>query len=316
MTKGIAVAVGLLLAALLLLFMSTYTVRFHEVAVKTRYGRTSARNIETDPGLHFRFPIADHVVKLDTRLRIVETPHVSAPTADQQQVVVQPFLMWRVDTENALRFAESFDSVEAADERLPDHLRTAVIAALGRYGFDDLIGPRSRLPEAEAEIRKQLAFLEESLGVEPLVVGLSQVLLPAKATTAVLARMEAVQTFLAEGERARGESEASAIRGEANTVADKLEAFAQQQAAEIRAETDEQVRAYLAELRQDERLAIFLHSLETLRQSLRQYVTIFLTDRNSPMHLMNVGRLFEARDIPEPPTGVAGSPPPRETAGP
>lgn len=39
MTRAFAVVVGLLLLVLLVLFSTTYTVRFHEVAVKTTFGK-------------------------------------------------------------------------------------------------------------------------------------------------------------------------------------------------------------------------------------------------------------------------------------
>ena len=56
MSKAVAVVVGVLLLVLLVLFSTTYTVRFHEVAVKTRYGKASEQSVVDQPGLHFRLP--------------------------------------------------------------------------------------------------------------------------------------------------------------------------------------------------------------------------------------------------------------------
>jgi membrane protease subunit HflC len=300
MIKRIIAAIfGVLLAALFVLFTTTYTVQFYEVAVKTSYGRGSKRDVVTEAGLKFRVPIADHVSTFDTRLRLAETPHFEAPTADQQSVVIAPFLMWRIDPGGALRFAESFESVEDADESLPDHLKSAATSALGRYRFDDLIGPGSRLDEAEAAILDQLSFLR-NLGIEPVTVGLSQVLLPTKATTAVLARMEAVRNALAERERARGEAQAVRIRSEANTIADTLEAFAQQRAAEIRAEADQVAAQHLQAMSVDEELAIFLKSLETIRRSLAEGTTLVFNDAMAPWNLLNLRIGLGMSGIPRP----------------
>lgn len=303
MSKGIGIAVAAILVVLLLLYMSTYTVRFHEVAVKTRYfGGASDRSVETEAGLHFMMPLITDVTTLDTRLRLVETPQIEVATADGQSVVVQAFLMWKVDTSDEqapLQFAQAFETIRDADDKLPGDLRTALAATLGGYGFDDLIGPESRLPEAEAAVLAQLSFLED-LGIEPISAGISQVLLPTRTTTAVLGRMEEVRKSLAARERARGESEAAAIQSQANTAADKLLAFASQRAEEIRAEANVVAARAFAEMKVDEQLAIFLLWLDTLEESLKQETTIFLSDQSAPWHLLNVGRLDEERDIPQP----------------
>ncbi len=303
MSKGIGIAVAVVLVVLLLLYMSTYTVRFHEVAVQTRYfGGASQRDVAADPGLHFKMPLFTDVTTLDTRLRLVETPKIEVATADGQSVVVEAFLMWKVDTRTddaPLRFAESFDAINDADRKLNGDLRTALATTLGKYGFDDLIGPESRLPEAEAAILSQLAFLDE-LGVEPVVAGISQVLLPTRTTTAVLDRMEEVRKALAASERARGESEAAGIQAEANTTADKLLAFANQRGEEIRAGANEVAARYYVEMKADQPLAIFLLQLDALEQSLREQTTIFMSDKSAPWHYMNLEEFGKSLGIPRP----------------
>ena len=200
MSKALAVVVGVILLVLLVLYSTTYTVRFHEVAIKTRYGRASEQSLVKEPGLHFRIPFfADRVTRFDTRLQLVETPKVEVPTADGQSVVVQAFLLWKVGADDALTFFKSFPSkgaLEEAQRILEGRLRTAVKGSLSRYAFDDLIGPQSRLADAETAILDRLSVLG-SLGIEPVSVGLSQVLLPPKVTTSVPDRMQAVRQKLA-----------------------------------------------------------------------------------------------------------------------
>ncbi|MHC4416404.1 MAG: SPFH domain-containing protein [Planctomycetota bacterium] len=301
MSKAIAIILGVLLLAVLVLFSTTYTVRFHELAIKKSFGRTSEQSVVSESGLHFRLPFfADRVSKLDTRIRLVETPQVEVPTADLQSVVVRAFFMWRVDTDNALEFGKNYPSgVEDADHGLKEHLHTAVKGSLGRYAFDDLIGPESRLADAEAAILAELQFVR-TWGVEPVAVGISQLLLPPKTTTAVLARMQTTRDVLADTERFKGDADARGIQSEANTLADKLSAFANQRAEEIRAVGNLQAAIYLDEMSEDESLAIFLVWLDTLEESLKEGVTIVFTDDSAPWHLMNVGKLHETSDIPQP----------------
>jgi membrane protease subunit HflC len=257
MNKAFAIIVGLLLLVLLVLFSTTYTVRFHEVA------------------------------EYDKRIQLVETPLVEAPTADGQSVVVRAFLMWRVDPDNVLRFAQSYpDNLSDADRPLRDHLQTAVRGGLGRYAFDELIGADSRLPQAEQDILAQLGTLSE-MGVEPVTLGVSQVVLPAKTTKAVLKRMEATRSRLAEAERIKGNSDAVGIRSEAKTTVEKFQAFANQRAEEIRGLGEGMAAKFLAQMSEDEDLAIFMMNVETFKDALSGYTTYFLTDRNEPWNLLN-----------------------------
>ncbi len=289
MSKIFAVVVGVLLLAALLLFSTTYTVRFNEVAVRTTFGKTSSASVQSRPGVHFRYPLfADRVTKYDTRMQLEETALVEVPTADGQSVVVRCFLLWKMDTEpeKVLQFASSFASAREADVALTSHLVTAVKASLGRYSFDDLIGPDSRLPAAEQDIRRQLQSVVASQGITPVTVGISQVQLPAKITRAVLGRMQATRTKLAETERTSGQAEARRIRGNANTVVENLQAFAEQRAEQIKGEASRRAAEYLREMSQDEAFAIFLVDLDTLRAGLKDTATLIFSDESAPWHLL------------------------------
>jgi membrane protease subunit HflC len=302
MNKAFAAVVGLLLLVLLVLFSTTYTVRFHEVAVKTTFGKEET--VQDEPGVHFRYPLfIDRVAKYDKRIQLVETPLVEAPTADGQSVVVRAFLMWRVDPDNVLRFAQSYpDKISDADRPLRDHLQTAIRGGLGRYAFDELIGGDSRLPQAEQEILAQLSTVRD-YGVEPVTVGVSQMVLPAKTTKAVLKRMQATRARLAEAERTRGNSEAVGIRSEAKTTVDKLQAFANQRAEEIRGLGEGMAARLLGQMSEDEELAIFMMEAETLKEALSGFTTIFLTDESAPWHLLNESTEVGVRAIPRPING-------------
>ncbi len=290
MNKAFAVSVGILLLVVLVLFSTTYTVRFSEVAVRTTFGKTSTASVQSKPGVHFRFPLfADRVTTYDTRVQLTPTPFVEVPTADGLSVVVRAFVMWKMGTapEKVLQFAGSYATGREADDALRNHLVTAVKASLGRYAFDDLIGPDSRLAAAERDIQQQLESVVLSQGITLVAVGISQVQLPAKITKAVLARMQATRTKLAETERSSGKAEARRIIGDANTIVGALQAFAAQRAEEIKGEANRKAAEYLRNMREDEEFAIFLVQLDTLRAGLNDTATLILSDRAAPWHLLS-----------------------------
>lgn len=310
MKKAVAIIAGILLLTLLILFSTTYTVRFNEVAVKTTFGKTDEGSISDEPGVHFRWPLfADRVTKYDTRIQLADTSLSEIPTADGQSVVIRAFLMWKVDPDSFLTFYRSFPTTDDLERVLNETLNTAVKGAVGQYAFDELIGADSRLPDAEQKIKSQLASLA-TVGIEPVTVGISQMVLPPKTTTAVLNRMQATRKKLAETERFKGNSDAVAIRGEAKTVAEKLRAFADQRSEEIKAVANQRAAQYLQQMSEDEQLAIFLVWLDTMVAGLKDTTTLILTDEQAPYHLLNLNKLGDGDMIPMPEKGhMAGDKP-------
>ncbi|MHC4947133.1 MAG: SPFH domain-containing protein [Planctomycetota bacterium] len=313
MSKPLAIVAGLLLLVLLVLFSTTFTVRFNEVAIKTTFGKVGEGSIVDEPGLHFKLPFfADRVTKYDTRLQLIQSIHDTIPTADGQQVVVNAFLLWRVDTdgEGPLDFFRGFRSAQDARESLVNEFRHAM-SAISAYRFDDLIGEDSRLPDAEAAIMAGLQSVRAK-GVLPVTVGISQLMLPPKITTGVLERMSETRKTLSGAERYKGRAEAERIQSDANIKAQKIGAFAEQRAAEIRAAGDALAAGYLTDMSVDEEFAIFLVWLDALEQSLATNTTVILPTAFEPFHLLNM-EAGAGGPIPQPAEALVG---PARPAGP
>lgn len=312
MNKTVAIIVGVLLLIVLVLFNTTYTVNFHEVAIKTRFG--AAEGVERDAGLHFKAPFfIDRVQTFDKRLQLVDSPLETVQTRDGQQVLVQAFVLWRIaeDDQAIERFANQFETIEAASKAIESQLSSAV-RVVGSFRFDELIGVGNRLDDAEALILEELK--KGSLaGVQLTSVGLPQIVLPPKTSTAVLRRMKATQERLAETERYRGSAEADAIRSEAATIADKIRAFAERRAGEIEAEGTQAAKRYFEQMRENEELAIFLTWLDALKKSLTGY-TVYVADTSRPpFHMIDLNAPQGPGGIPVPPSGH-GAPGERPTA--
>jgi len=300
MNKFIAITIGVLLLIVLVLFSMTYSVSFHEVAIKSQFGRTSDEHVITEPGLKFKMPIFSDVTTYDTRLQLLESPLEEKPTADGQSVVVRAFLMWKIDPGEASRFHDNYKTVEEARPFLQDQFREA-LSAISQYSFDELVGEQSQLAQAEQAVLAKLASLSTQ-GIEPVNVGISQFLLPSKATRAVLSRMEVGRNTLAKAERVKGDAQAEQIESNARTDGDKIKAFAEQVAADIRASANEQKQQYLEQMNSPDaqELAMFLVWLDALEMSLRNNTTLILEDNMAPYHLLNQNPPLSSKGIPLP----------------
>ncbi|MBQ72489.1 MAG: hypothetical protein CMJ67_06240 [Planctomycetaceae bacterium] len=306
MNRTITAVVAGLIVLVLILFNTTFTVNFHELAVTTRLGREAG--IVREPGLHFKLPFfIDTVTKLDTRSQLVRSPLVTVQTADDQQVMVQAYMLWKIGDEDdqAQIFYNSYGSLAGVQGELETLLQGSM-NQVGGYRFDELIGEKSKLPDAEAAILADIKDNAKS-GVVPLSVGISRVIFPAKTTTAVMRRMSAVQETLANLETARGQSEANTIKQQATAQAQIIRDFAEQWAASIEARGNEEATRYYEQMRDHADLAIFLSWLETLRAGLRGSTT-FVTDMTkAPFHLIDLDAPIDSTGIPRPAAAYGGA---------
>ena len=302
MNRTITAAISGLIVLVLILYSTTYTVNFHELAVTTRLGREAG--IVREPGIHLKLPFfIDSVATLDTRSQLVRSPSVTVQTADDQQVIVQSYMLWKIgdEDEQAQAFYNSYGSLAGVQGELETLLQGSM-TQVGGYRFDELIGANSKLPEAEAAI---LADVRDNAtaGVVPLSVGISRIVFPPKTTTAVMRRMSAVQETLANLEQARGQSEANTIRQQATAQAQIIRDFAEQWAASIEARGNEEATRYYEQMREHADLAVFLSWLETLRSGLRGSTT-FVTDMTkAPFHLIDLESEIDEGGIPRPSGG-------------
>jgi len=307
MFRPFVIIVALVIVLVLVLFNTTFTVNFHEVAIRTRFGKPAG--VERQAGLHFKAPFfIDSVAKLDTRLQIIESPLDTVNTRDGQQVLVKAFLFWRIDTEGdaPLDFFTAFGTLDGATKDLTGRLQGS-LRQVGGYTFSELIGRNSKLPEAEASV---LADLKQNPppGVLPVKVAIAQAVLPPKTTTAVLRRMGATQESLASLEASRANSEAEALKSQAASQADIIRDLVKVWGAEIESRGNREAARFYQQMQKEADLAIFLAWLDTLRTSMTGSTT-FVTDMSrAPFHLLDPDAPTDSMGIPQPSRDAAGQP--------
>ncbi len=299
MNRTIGIVVGAVILLVLVLYNTTYTVNFHEIAVVQRFG--TASEVVREPGLHFKAPFfIDQVTRFDTRLQLIESPLETVLTRDGQQVVVQAYLLWRMASsdQEVLDFFKSYSTLENAGRQMESQLQGA-LRAIGSYTFNDLIGGKNKLADAEASILTDLKSTRLN-GTQPVSVGVSQVVLPPKTTVAVIRRMGAVQETLAKLEQEKGNSAATALKSQAASQADTIRNFANQWASRIEAKGNGEATRYYKEMRDEAELAIFLTWLDTLKASLSGNTTVIADTTRAPFHLVDLDSPVDAKGIPQP----------------
>jgi len=304
---------GVLFVGVIVLFSASFTVRFTETAVKTRFGSANEDSIITEPGFKWKLPYPfESVTKYDKRIRIVQTRSETVQTADDFQIIVEAYLTYRI--ENPLLFFRSFSN---SGDRAIDHftkaeedvLRDLLRSALGRtseYRMSELFTSQSGasvIPQIEQQVYDLL--VHGANGSKPLVdygilitsVGIDRIVLPEETTSAVINRMGANRDRLAERYESEGRSQARAIRAEASSNADRIRAFAQRRADEIMAKGEIEAAPYLAQQNINPELAVFIQNIKLMRESMAKKFTLIFSTSDYGMQLFDPDILKQSDSV-------------------
>jgi len=256
---------------------SSFIVGTTEYAVLTRFGRPV--RIYTAPGLHFRIPLVDQVVRLDSRLLMTEPPVAEYLTLDKKNVVARPFLIWRVD--DPLRFLQSVVLREAAEARLTAVTSSEIGAAFGSVPFEALVSTdpgKMRLGTILAQVEERVReTAAHEYGIRLVSLRIERLSFPQQNEESVFQRMRAERQRIAKQFRSEGEEASLRIRAEADRERSRILAEADRKAAEIRGRADaEAARIYADALGTDPEFYRFVRTLESYDKIIDKDTTVIL----------------------------------------
>jgi modulator of FtsH protease HflC len=215
---------------------SIFIVDEREQALVLQFGQI--KRVKEDPGLAFKIPIIQEVVRYDARILALDTQPTEVTPSDDRRLVVDAFARYRVNDVVQLRQAVGVGGLRAAEQRLEGIVNPQIRAVLGSDGVtsDTILSPeRSRLME---EITAQVRQRALPLGLEVVDVRLKRTDLPAQNLDATFARMRAEREREAADEIARGNEAATRVRAQADRTVVELTSDAQRESDVIRGEAD------------------------------------------------------------------------------
>ena len=269
-TFGLLFGLGALVGA------SIYTIDAREVAVVTSFGATV--KTLTEPGLYFRAPWPIHeVVRYDSRARLLEVEPTEMFTRDKKNLVVEPFVVWRVSEPG--RFLESVGTLDAVAVQLSDLVISRVASGLAGQDLSSLFSlETAEDPLLPASVLADVAEVaQQRLGVEILDLRLRGVGLPLQNEQSIYERMRAERLRIANAYRSEGDEEAAGIRARADRQVTEILAAARREAATITSRAEEvAARRYAEAYAEDPGFYRYLRSLEALEEVLGEGDTLIL----------------------------------------
>lgn len=270
---GILVFLVLLLAA-----NSVYVVKETEKAVKLRFGELIQDDIQ--PGLHFKYPLADDVRTVDGRVLTLDAQTESFFTSERKRLMVDSYAKWRVANVGDYYRATGGDEL-LAQNRLANRINTGLRNQFGVRTLHEVVsGERDQLMlEILTDLNETVL---ESLGIEVIDVRVKRIDLPDEVSEQVFRRMTAEREKEARELRAMGNEQAEIIRADADRQKTVIEANAYSESEQIRGEGDARAaNIYASAFRQNPEFYAFTRSLNAYRNSFTSKGDILLVDPDS-----------------------------------
>lgn len=275
--RGITILIGAGVVAVVALLSAIFIVDEREKALVLQFGQIRA--VQEEPGLAFKVPFIQEVVRYDDRILSLDTPAIEVTPSDDRRLVVDAFARYRIADVVQFRQAVGPGGTRLAEDRLSDILNDAIRAVLGAEGVTSNTILSAERAALMTRIRAQADARAEALGLDVVDVRLKQTNLPTQNLAATFDRMRAEREREATDERARGEEAAQRIRAQADRTVVELVSDAQREGEIVRGEADANRNAIFAEAYgADKEFFRFYRSLAAYERALQgQNSTLVIT---------------------------------------
>jgi membrane protease subunit HflC len=265
------------LAAIVLVWLSLYTVRETDFVLITQFGRPLYT--VSDAGLSAKW-FFQSATYFDKRLRVYNPRPSEFLTRDKKNLVIESYVAWRI--QDPQRFVETVGDAVAAEMRLHDIVWSGLSAALGTHDLESLIS--TNLPSMRAnQIFTQLSTETDrkalgQYGIQVMDVRIKRLNLPDQNKQSVYARMRAERERIARQYRAEGEEQALRIRADADRQREEILSLAYKDAEKLRGEGDaESTRIYSQAYSRNPRFYKLVRTLEAYKKVLDDKTTAILS---------------------------------------
>jgi len=220
------------------------------------------------PGLGFRIPLIQDVLRYEDRILGLPTQPLEVTPLDDRRLVVDAFARWRIVDLEVFRRAVGAGGVEAAKSNLDKIISAEIREVLGGVPSQKVLSEdRTSLMNT---IRDNARAKAKVLGVDVIDVRLTRTDLPEQNLEATFARMRAEREREAADEIGRGNEAAQRVRAAADRSVVEVVSQARKEAEVVRGESDAQRNAIYAEaFGRDPEFFAFTRSLTSYERALQ-----------------------------------------------
>ncbi len=263
--RKIGFFIPVLVVAAFVALSALFVVDERENVLVLQFGQV--RQEINEPGLNFKIPFIQEVVRYDARILGLRTQPLEITPLDDRRLVVDAFMRWRIIDVRRFREAVGVEGIRAAQGRMERIMNAAIREVLGAVPSGAVLSEdRTTLMNRIRDLARREAL---TLGVDVIDVRLTRTDLPEQNLAATFARMRAEREREAADEIARGNEAAQRVRALADRTVVELVSSARREGEIIRGEADaERNRVYAEAFNLDPEFFAFSRSLQSYERAL------------------------------------------------
>ena len=254
----------LVLAVLLLISTSCFIVREQEMALRVQLSKIVRSDYK--PGLHFKIPFVEDVVKFDRRVLTRKFDGEQFLTRESQGLTIDYYIKWRIN--EASQYYQSTGGDEArASSLVGDKIQDGIKNAIARRTLKEIV--ISDRQEITGDFIEEVGKSMSDIGVQLVDVRLQRIDLQEEVATSVYESMKRTFEGIARMQRGEGDKQSQIVRAEADRKRTELIAKSLSDAQKIRGEGDATAAAIYAQAyNRNPEFYAFWRSLQAYRNAL------------------------------------------------
>lgn len=284
MKKKIIVIPVILIA--FVIFMSSFVVtKPGEYRVIKQFGRIVSvqKNDGSSYGVSFKVPFIQSETVISSKMRLSDLPVSDVMTSDKKSMIADCFVMWKI--EDPVKFIQKLSgSVQNAESRISSNVYNALKNVISSLSQEEVISGRDG--ELAQILTERLGTNLEAYGIKVAKIETKMLDLPDENKDAVYNRMISERNNIAASYTAQGEQQAQEIKNDTNEQVTVLLAQAEKQAATLVAEGEAEYMKILSEAYNDESKADFygfVRQLDAVKKTLKNGENTIVLDKDSPI---------------------------------
>ncbi len=264
MRAALTTLLVLLGIAVIAVYSSFFTVHQTQQAMVLEFGKPS--RVISEPGLNWLIPFVQTVEYFDKRNIDLDATPREVILADQKRIVVDTFARYKII--NPLQYYQSVRTEAGAQQQLNRIVEAAMRRVLGSVSLNDVV--RDKRTDLMEQIQRMVNDESKLYGVEIIDVRIKRADVPEQNREAIYARMKTERQREAAEIRAQGEEQSRRIMATADRQVVVTKAEATRKSEIIRGEGDaERNRIYAGVFSKDPDFFNFYRSMQAYEQSLK-----------------------------------------------
>ena len=233
--------IALVVAGVFMTLSAAFIVDQREQVLVLQFG--DPRRVVAEPGLYFKVPFIQRVVRFDKRLLDFDNPPEEVIASDQKRLVVDAFARYHIT--DPLKFYQTVGTELALRPRLGSVISSTLRQVLGTSPLQKVVSEKRG--DLMLQIRDIVRTEASAFGIRVEDVRIKRADLPEENSEAIFRRMQTERQQEAAELRAKGAEQAQKIRAEANRQKVVIVAQAERDAEILRGQGEGEMNRIFAD---------------------------------------------------------------------